>query len=128
VKLLLDTHAVIWWFIDSPRLPDHVKDMLDDPGNTVSVSAASAWEVATKFRKGHLPEAAELALNFPSYVRDWNFESLAITVVHGHRAGLLPGSHKDPFDRMLVAQAIIEGMDLVSSDQAMAQLGARVLW
>jgi PIN domain nuclease of toxin-antitoxin system len=128
VRLLLDTHVLIWWFTDDPRLPDNISSILDDADNSIFVSAVSAWEVTTKYRKGHLPEAAELAENFLRLVVDWHFTPLPITVEHGHRAGMLPGTHKDPFDRMLAAQAIVEDMGLVTVDTALAGLGARVVW
>jgi PIN domain nuclease of toxin-antitoxin system len=101
---------------------------LDDPEVTVFVSAATAWELTTKFRSGKLQEAAMIAENRPSLITRCRFLPLPITVEHGHRAGLLPGNHKDPFDRMLAAQAIIDDLDLVSADPAMAGLGARVVW
>lgn len=128
MKLLLDTHALIWWFLDSPRLSDEMKWMIDDPAVTIFVSAATAWEITTKFRTGRFQEAAELALNLPAYVRRWHFEPLAVTIEHAHRAGLLPGNHKDPFDRMLAAQSIIEDIGVVSADPALAGLGANVVW
>jgi PIN domain nuclease of toxin-antitoxin system len=128
VKLLLDTHALIWWFLDSPRLRHEMKSMIDDPAFTIFVSAATAWEITSKYRIGRFQEAAELALNLPAYVRQWRFEPLPVTMEHAHRAGLLPGDHKDPFDRMLAAQAIIENAGLVTADPALAGLGAKVVW
>jgi PIN domain nuclease of toxin-antitoxin system len=126
--LLLDTHASIWWFLDDLRMSKTIDAYLDDPEVTVFVSAATAWELTTKFRSGKLQEAAMIAENRPSLITRCRFLPLPITVEHGHRAGLLPGNHKDPFDRMLAAQAIIDDLDLVSADPAMAGLGARVVW
>jgi PIN domain nuclease of toxin-antitoxin system len=126
--LLLDTHASIWWFLDDLRMSKTIDAYLDDPEVTVFVSAATAWELTTKFRRGKLQEAAMIAENLPSLITRCRFLPLPITVEHGHRAGLLPGNHKDPFDRMLAAQAIIDDLDLVSADPAMAGLGARVVW
>ena len=128
MSLLLDTHALVWWFIDSPRMPERTKALIDDPNNEVFVSAATAWELATKYRLGKMPEAELLVRDFFGHLRDCNLEELPVSVEHGHRAGLLPGNHKDPFDRMLAAQAIIEDLALVTADPELAGLGARVLW
>ena len=128
MKLLLDTHALIWWFLDDPRLPRSMDLLIDDPAVTVFVSAATAWEMATKYRIGKLREAAAIVAGMPGLLERCHLQPLAVTVEHGHRAGLLPGAHKDPFDRMLAAQAIIEDMDLVTVDPALAGLGARVVW
>ena len=94
----------------------------------VYASAALAWELTTKYRNGRLQDAADIALNLPAYVRQWHFEPLPITVEHSHRAGLLPGAHRDPFDRMLAAQANMEGLELATVDPALAGLGAKVVW
>lgn len=128
MKLLLDTHALIWWFLDDTRLPVNVGTLLDDPESSIFVSAASAWELATKRRSGRLQEAAELAEQLPALVRRWRFTPLPVTLEHGHRAGLIPGDHRDPFDRMLAAQALIEDLGLVTADPELARLGARVVW
>ena len=128
MRLLLDTHALIWWFLDDARLSSTINEHLDDPNVEVFVSAATAWEMATKSRSGKLREAAAIVPDLPSLIRRCHFTPLPVSVEHGHRAGLLPGDHKDPFDRMLAAQAIIEDMGLVTVDQALARLGARVVW
>lgn len=128
MRLLLDTHTLIWWFLDDARLTDRVGMLLDDPKSVVHVSAASAWELTTKYRAGRLQEAAELAEHLLKLIGRWRFTPLPVTVEHGHRAGLLPGDHRDPFDRMLAAQALIEDLDLVTADPALARSGARVMW
>lgn len=128
MKLLLDTHILIWWFAGDRKLIKRVKARIDDPGNDVFVSAATAWELATKYRLGKMPEAEFLVSNFFAQLDAWHFEKLPLTVEHGHRAGLLPGDHRDPFDRMLAAQAIIEDLVLVTADPELAGLGARVVW
>ncbi len=106
VKALLDTHALLWWFADDPALPKYIESLIDDPANTIFVSAASAWEICTKVRIGKLPTAQALCEDFSGYLRRYHFELLAITVEHGRLAGRLAGSHKDPFDRMRAAQAL----------------------
>jgi PIN domain nuclease of toxin-antitoxin system len=88
MKLLLDTHALVWHFLDSPRLPESMKLMIDDPSIEAFVSAASAWEIATKVRIGRFAEAEELAANLPRYIREYRFAPLPITIEHGHRAAL----------------------------------------
>jgi PIN domain nuclease of toxin-antitoxin system len=112
MRLLLDTHVVLWWLSDSPELSGEVKEMLDtEPA--VYVSAVSPWEVAIKQSVGKLSGPDDLA----ERVRDSQFNGLPITAGHGVRAGRLPTHHRDPFDRILVAQAQIEGMTLVTRDK-----------
>jgi PIN domain nuclease of toxin-antitoxin system len=128
VNLLLDTHVLVWQRIDSPRLPEPVKTMIDDPANRVIISAASAWEIATKARLRKLAEAMLWYRELPELIDTFHFEHLVITLDHVHKAALLPHPHKDPFDRILVAQAMLEDLELVSIDTKLAELGARVRW
>jgi len=93
-----------------------------------TVSAASAWEIATKVRLGRLDVPADLAKDFGGYMARERFESLSISTEHGIRAGSLPGAHKDPFDRMLVAQAQIEGLAIVSNDALLDGYGVVRVW
>ena len=128
MRLLLDTHAVLWWFADDPALPHRLEALIDDPVNTILVSAASAWEVCTKVRNGKLSTGAGLCEDFPGYLQRFYFTPLPISVEHGRLAGRLPGPHKDPFDRMLAAQALLEGVPLVSNDPSFAGFGVNVVW
>ena len=128
MRLLLDTHALLWWLIKSPLLPVSAQNLLRSRQNTVSVSAASAWEMATKVRLGKLDVAAEVVENFMFYLAREEFDVIPVTVEHGIRAGLLPGPHKDPFDRMLIAQALAENVPLVSNDRALDGYGVKRLW
>jgi PIN domain nuclease of toxin-antitoxin system len=128
VRLLLDTHALLWWLIKSPLLPVSAQSLLRNRQNTLSVSAASAWEMATKVRLGKLDVAAEVVENFMFYLAREEFDVIPVTVEHGIRAGLLPGPHKDPFDRMLIAQALAENVPLVSNDRALDGYGVKRLW
>lgn len=128
VILLLDTHTLLWWFADDPALPANVAAAIDDPANTILVSAASAWEICTKTRIGKLSTGQALCEDFSGYLERYYFTPLAISVEHGRLAGRLPGAHKDPFDRMLAAQAIIEGIPLATNDAALEGLGAQVIW
>lgn len=116
VKLLLDTHALIWWLAGDPALSLTARDAIGDEANSVAVSAASAMEVATKYRIGKLPSAALLARDFEEIVADQGFTELPITVRHARIAGEMAITHKDPFDRFLIAQAQTEGMVLVSNE------------
>jgi PIN domain nuclease of toxin-antitoxin system len=128
VRLLLDTHALIWWMSNSPSLPDTVRRLMSDKENTIFVSAASAWEMATKVRLGRLPAASDITRNFPEYMLQAGFESLPVSTEHGVRAGLLPGPHQDPFDRMLIAQAEMEKLFIVSNEKIFDQYGVRRIW
>ena len=127
---LLDTHALIWWWDDNARLPEGIRALLSDPYNDVLVSAAVGWEMATKVRVGKLPEMAEAVKdrNFGRWVIEDGFQHLDIRQDHGVRAGMLPGEHRDPFDRMLAAQALIEGLTVISRDPALAAFGCDVIW
>ena len=128
VRVLLDTHAFLWWVADSRRLSTTAYDTIFDVTNTVYVSAASAWEIATKHRIGKLPELDELALDIAGAIASQNFEELPVTIEHAVRAGSLPGLHLDPFDRMLIAQAISRDLLLVSNEQLFDRYGVRRLW
>jgi PIN domain nuclease of toxin-antitoxin system len=128
VRLLLDTHALLWWLSDDPALPASARKLIARASNTVLVSAASAWEIATKLRLGKLPHAGDLVADFRGYLARERFESLTVSVEHAVRAGLLPGPHKDPFDRMLIAQAQAENIPIVSSDAAFDSYKVRRVW
>jgi PIN domain nuclease of toxin-antitoxin system len=128
VRLLLDTHALIWWLAADQALPSTARDAIADPSNDVFVSAASAWEIATKHRIGKLPEAGLLAADVAGFVSEQGFIELPVTIRHGQLAGSLPGIHKDPFDRMLVAQAMVADMTIVSDDEILSAYGVARLW
>jgi PIN domain nuclease of toxin-antitoxin system len=98
LPLLLDTHSLIWWLAGDARLPAGARDAIDDHRERVFVSAASAWEIATKVRIGKLPGAAAIATDIPGVILKESFRPLAVTIEHGHRAGALPGPLRDPFD------------------------------
>jgi PIN domain nuclease of toxin-antitoxin system len=128
LKLLLDTHALVWWLLDDPALPKRVAAALRAPGNEVFVSSASAWEIATKYRLGRMPQAESLVQGFREILEEQRFAALPVSVEHALAAGLLKAEHTDPFDRMLVAQARLEGLRLVTGDQALKPLVSTVLW
>lgn len=128
MRLLLDTHALIWWLAGDRTLPQQVIDAIDDEANEVLVSAVSAFEIATKYRLGKLPQAAELALDFDGARRRQGFGALSITIPHAVRGGALSGAHKDPFDRLLIAQALVEDLVLVSNETLFDSFGVQRLW
>ncbi|MGW4838640.1 type II toxin-antitoxin system VapC family toxin [Streptomyces globisporus] len=122
MRLLLDTHVILWWLADSDELSDRVKDLLDTEPS-VHISAVSAWEIAIKQSMGKLDGPEDLA----ERVRDSQFTALPITAGHGVRAGRLPALHRDPFDRILVAQAQTEGMTVVTRDKWIPQYDVSVM-
>jgi PIN domain nuclease of toxin-antitoxin system len=128
MRLLLDTHMLLWWLTENSSLPVTARKLIGSRNNQVLVSAASASEIATKVRLGRLNVAADLARDFGGYLAQERFESLSISTEHGIRAGSLPGSHKDPFDRMLVAQAQIESLVIVSNDALLDGYGVSRVW
>lgn len=130
MKLLLDTHALIWT-VDSAllhRLTTSARSAIEDRSNELLVSAASAWEVATKHRIGRLPEGERLVRQWSDIVGRLGARDLAVTVSHALRAGSLGVDHADPFDRILAAQAEIEGARLVTADRTMVDFGVDLLW
>ena len=128
MRVLLDTHALLWWLNDHAALSNPARKAIAREENEVLVSAASAWEIATKVRLGKLPTGADLARDFVAYLDRQRFGQLAVTVEHAVRAGLLEGKHRDPFDRMLLAQAQAENIPLVSNDPALDGYGVKRIW
>jgi PIN domain nuclease of toxin-antitoxin system len=128
MRLLLDTHTVLWWLTENPSLPASARRLIANKNNEVLVSAASAWEIATKVRLGKLPMAIDLAHDFTAYLERERFDTLAVSAEHGIRAGLLPGQHKDPFDRMLIAQALAENLAIASNDVVFDGYGVKRAW
>ena len=128
MRILLDTHAFLWWLAGNPRLVETARRAIADDDNDVLVSAASAWEIATKYRLGKLPEAEALASDIRAAIAGQGFEELAVSVGDAERAGRLTGSHRDPFDRMLIAQALARDLVLVSNEKAFDRYGVNRLW
>ncbi|MDB4905482.1 MAG: twitching motility protein PilT [Gemmatimonadetes bacterium] len=128
MKLLLDTHALLWWLAgDARRLSRRARAAIAEPHHVAHVSAASAWEIATKQRLGKL-DASALEGRLMQVVAEQEFEELPISIEHAERAGLLPGEHRDPFDRMLIAQAQAERLVLVSNEEVFDEFGIQRLW
>ena len=128
MRALLDTHALLWWLSDHPALTRAARKVISDAKNTLLVSAASAWEISTKVRLGKLATATDLVADFIGYVDREGFELLSISGEHGIRAGLLPGPHRDPFDRMLIAQAQAENIPIVTNEAIFESYGVRRVW
>ena len=125
MRILLDTHAFLWWLTDDARLSRTARRMIGDRANDVAVSAASAWEIATKARLGRLPD---IGTDIAGSIVGEGFEQIPITVVDAERAGRLPGPHRDPFDRMLIAQAMGHDIPIVSIDAVFDRYEVRRLW
>ncbi len=128
MRLLLDTHAFLWWLAGSQRLSRSARRAIEDEANDVLVSAASAWEITTKHRLGKLPEANQVALDVSGTIASQSFEELPISVDDAGRAGRLPGPHRDPFDRVLAAQALARDLVVVSTDPVFDRYAVRRLW
>jgi PIN domain nuclease of toxin-antitoxin system len=122
LKILLDTHILLWWLDANPVLPEQAIALISDPENTVFVSAVSLWEIWLKQSLGKL----RLPSNFPDRLAAESFEQLPLTAAQTVRIGTLDWVHRDPFDRMLVAQAQTEGLILLTADAALAGYGAAV--
>jgi PIN domain nuclease of toxin-antitoxin system len=128
MKLLLDTHTFLWWTTDEPQMSATALDLIGDSRNTLYWSAASSWEVTIKYALGRLPLpdapeqflTAELGRN--------RIESLPIVDAHAFQTGLLPRHHRDPFDRMLVAQAQVEAFGLITNDSNIRRYDVDVYW
>ena len=126
--LLLDTHAFIWWVSEPDKLPSGVVSALADGSNDILVSAVSAWEITTKYHLGRLPSVAAIAEDVVGAIAAEGFRELPLTVAEAAQAGALPGPNRDPFDRMLIAQALEGGLTLVSNEEVFDRYGVRRLW
>ena len=128
MRVLIDTHTLLWAVTGDRRLSSRAQETMESFATEVFVSAASAWEICTKHRLGKLPEAEALVGNLSSILGQLGFRELAISLKHAERAGTLPGEHRDPFDRMLIAQAQTENLSLISNDRFFDQYGITRIW
>jgi len=117
MNLLLDTHVLLWWLDASPSISEIARNKIADPGNLVFISAAAIWEIRIKQALGKL----KIPAGFRQVLERQPFELLPVTVEHAHAIGNLPSHHRDPFDRMLIAQAKVEGLTLVTHDRIFQQ-------
>jgi len=126
VRLLLDTHTLVWWLTNNPRLSAEARTAVAAPSNSVYVSSCSGYEIAYMHQRGQL--AVALPYPLADLVRRQRFAALPITVEHAEAAGRLPGPHRDPWDRLLIAQAQMEALAIVTVDPVFANYGVPVLW
>jgi PIN domain nuclease of toxin-antitoxin system len=127
-RYLLDTCAILWWFYEADRLSDTVVALLSDADIEAFVSPVSAMEIATKYRIGKLDRAANIVGNFAQTMADEGFKLLALTAEHADLGGSLKGTHQDPWDRLLAAQAKLEGMKLITNDQKISGFDVDLFW
>ena len=128
MRLLLDSHTFLWWLDGDRRLSRKARALIGEEENAVFVSAASAWEISTKARLGKLPGAVDVAADIAGCVASQAFTGLDVTIIHAQRAGRLPGKHRDPFDRMLIAQAQFEDLPIVSNERLFDSYGVTRIW
>ena len=125
---LLDSHALLWWWFDPDRLSTAVIELLGDPATPVLVSAASVWELSLKHHQGKLPELSSAIADLPGLLQADGFEALPISLAHGLRAGGYSQPHRDPFDRMLAAQAELDRLVLLTADPQLSTFPCQTLW
>lgn len=128
MKYLLDTHTLLWWWTDDPQLSNRAREIITDEQNAIFVSAASAWEIATKFRLGKLPQAEGAMERFNELIQADGFEHLVMTYLHAMKSGTYHQAHRDPFDRMLAAQSEIENLPIISRDSALSAFNVSLVW
>jgi PIN domain nuclease of toxin-antitoxin system len=128
VRLLLDTHALLWWLLGDNALSAAAQAAVANEANQTFISAVTAWEIAIKHKQGRLPSAARLIVDLDDIIARQGFMELSITIRNAESAGGLPLFHKDPFDRMLIAQALAENLMLVSNEVIFDRYGALRLW
>ncbi|EFK96836.1 conserved hypothetical protein [sediment metagenome] len=126
--MLLDTHIFLWWLFNDKRLPINIKNHIQDIENKIYGSAASVWEISTKFRIGKLPEASTVANDVTYWIKKAGFQPLSITTEHAQLAGSWKAAHRDPFDRMLAAQSKIENLPLASTDVLMKSFDIKIIY
>ena len=128
MKVILDTHAFLWWIADSDRLSGRAREILGESGNTLYLSAASAWEIMLKQQIGKLKLPQPAAKYIPSQLALNRIDTLPISLSHTLRLADLPLHHRDPFDRILIAQSTVERMPIVTADPRFAHYSAKTLW
>ena len=128
MNLLVDTHVFLWLLNRSPEIGQRHIDMVNDEDNTIYLSVVSIFEMATKWRIGKLAIPSQFQNGFAGLYDAYGYLPMPLLVPHADLAGRLPGEHKDPFDRLLAAQAIVEDMAVMTIDGRIAELGARVVW
>ncbi len=128
MKFLLDTHVFLWWITDSPLISERVRQLMIEGSSELFWSSASSWEISIKYANGKLPLPDKPEIFIPSELANNRISSISLTDEHSFLAGKLPKHHRDPFDRVLIAQSNFENMPLVSSDQIMSQYKVKTFW
>ncbi|MEP0916495.1 type II toxin-antitoxin system VapC family toxin [Leptolyngbya sp. DQ-M1] len=128
MKALLDTHTLLWWVANNPQLSQPVREIISNPDNTIYLSVASSWEIIIKSNTGKLPLPEPSAQFIQSCLNVNRFESLAIDLTHVLQLDTLPDYHKDPFDRILLAQSQVEKMAILSADPLIARYSVQIIW
>jgi PIN domain nuclease of toxin-antitoxin system len=128
MRVLLDTHTFLWAVLEPGKLSRRVRSLLQDPQTQIVLSAVCAWEISTKYRLGKLPDAAAVVERYGEAVSGLQAEELPVSRLHALQAGLWAFEHRDPFDRMLAAQAALEHLPLLTNDPALAQFSVPCLW
>ena len=128
MRALLDTHAFLWWVTNSPELSSRANDFIRDPNNRLWFSVVSAWEILLKARTGRLPIPGDAARFIETHAEYYGFEFLEMRVAHLIGFHHLPAHHRDPFDHMLIAQAQVENLPLVSGDAQMTKYDVEIIW
>ena len=128
MRVLLDTHALLWMLLEPAKLSRRVRTLLADTKTEVQVSSATAWEIATKHRLGKLDHAEDVVRGYAEHLRQALATELPISSAHALLAGSFKNAHKDPFDRLIAAQSVLEAITLVSSDAAFDDFPVTVLW
>lgn len=128
MKFLFDTHALFWFLDGNPKLSPRAREAIAAQDAVLVASAVSAWEIANKVRIGKWPEVRRFGERFTEHAQEQQIELLSVSAEHARLAGLMPGEHRDPFDRMLAAQSQLEDMPLVTADPAFRAFGTKVVW
>jgi PIN domain nuclease of toxin-antitoxin system len=128
MRLLLDTHVFLWWNEASPKLSPRVRQLLSDPENNLYLSVASAWEMALKVQSGKLGLPAATSVYIPARLGHYGMEALPVTLEHVLAVSTLPVYHRDPFDRMLVAQGQVERLPIVTHDPQVSKYAVETIW
>lgn len=128
MRVLLDTHVFLWWITDAPQLPPHVRDLIADGGNELFLSAASCWEIAIKAQLGKIMLPTRPDVFIADQMAANAIQSLSVESSHALRVSLLPPHHRDPFDRMIIAQSQLENLPIITSNPFFPKYKVKTIW
>jgi PIN domain nuclease of toxin-antitoxin system len=128
VKVLLDTHTFLWWVADDPQISVTAKNIIVNPDNDIYLSVISAWEIIIKVGTGKLSLSEPPEIYIPNPIASNQFEILPVQISHILKINSLPNFHKDPFDRLLIAQSLVEDFSLITIDSAITQYPVKTIW